>query len=211
LQLDRSHGQSLQDQLLNLGRLSSASDHSANRSISSNDEIKTNDDGMPMSDLIELLFSDCFVLIDETDPNPKRRKIEEVNEALVRLPLSLGYVWPMLIEVAMHRELLQMETCHNRSSHYTHRSVTHLGTRRWWQQVFFFAGVRGDVSYYAPCGRKLRSFQEIDRVTVLSIDYGCQTFALVFGEEKNHQFGPFAFYLQFKSSYRSFSRATRGF
>ncbi len=25
-------------------------------------------------------------------------------------------------------------------------------------------GVRGDVSYYAPCGRKLRSFQEIDRV-----------------------------------------------
>ncbi|CAF0939581.1 unnamed protein product [Adineta steineri] len=24
-------------------------------------------------------------------------------------------------------------------------------------------GVRGDVSYYAPCGRKLRSFQEIDR------------------------------------------------
>ncbi len=27
-------------------------------------------------------------------------------------------------------------------------------------------GVRGDVSYYAPCGRKLRSFQEIDRVKI---------------------------------------------
>ena len=29
-------------------------------------------------------------------------------------------------------------------------------------------GVRGDVSYYAPCGRKLRSFQEIDRVRMSS-------------------------------------------
>lgn len=27
-------------------------------------------------------------------------------------------------------------------------------------------GVRGDVAYYAPDGRKLRSFQEIDRVNI---------------------------------------------
>lgn len=30
------------------------------------------------------------MISDDSDPNPKRRKNEEVNEALVRLPLSRG-------------------------------------------------------------------------------------------------------------------------
>jgi len=64
---------------------------------------------------------------DDSDPNPKRKKTDEVNETLVRIPLNLG--WKRVTIV---------------------RAVTRTG-------------VRGDVSYYAPCGRKLRSFQEIDR------------------------------------------------
>ncbi|CAF0885829.1 unnamed protein product [Rotaria sp. Silwood1] len=64
---------------------------------------------------------------DDSDPNPKRKKPDEVNETLVRIPLSRG--WKRVTIV---------------------RAITRTG-------------VRGDVSYYAPCGRKLRSFQEIDR------------------------------------------------
>jgi hypothetical protein len=29
-------------------------------------------------------------IVDDSDPNPKRRKIEEVNEALVGIPLNRG-------------------------------------------------------------------------------------------------------------------------
>ena len=65
---------------------------------------------------------------DDSDPNPKRKKTDEVNETLVRIPLNRG--WKRVTIV---------------------RAITRTG-------------VRGDVSYYAPCGRKLRSFQEIDRV-----------------------------------------------
>ncbi|CAF3685431.1 unnamed protein product [Rotaria socialis] len=64
---------------------------------------------------------------DDSDPNPKRKKPDEVNETLVRIPLSRGWKRVTII-----------------------RAITRTG-------------VRGDVSYYAPCGRKLRSFQEIDR------------------------------------------------
>ena len=28
--------------------------------------------------------------LDDSDPNPKRKKIDEVNEALVRIPLNIG-------------------------------------------------------------------------------------------------------------------------
>ncbi|CAF0760101.1 unnamed protein product [Didymodactylos carnosus] len=65
---------------------------------------------------------------DDSEANSrKRRKTEDVNEELVRIPLNRS--WKRVTVV---------------------RAITRTG-------------VRGDVCYYAPCGRKLRSFQEIDR------------------------------------------------
>ncbi|CAF1608185.1 unnamed protein product [Adineta ricciae] len=102
---DSNNGNGLRENLLNLSRRSSNNDTPVNHSA---DESRSNDG-------------------DDSDPNPKRRKTDEVNEALVRIPLNRG--WKRVTIV---------------------RAVTRTG-------------VRGDVSYYAPCGRKLRSFQEIDR------------------------------------------------
>ncbi|CAF4171071.1 unnamed protein product [Rotaria socialis] len=47
-------------------------------------------------------------------------------------------------------------------------TLVRIPLNRGWKRVTIVraitrTGVRGDVSYYAPCGRKLRSFQEIDR------------------------------------------------
>ncbi|CAF2096983.1 unnamed protein product [Rotaria magnacalcarata] len=47
-------------------------------------------------------------------------------------------------------------------------TLIRIPLNRGWKRVTIVraitrTGVRGDVSYYAPCGRKLRSFQEIDR------------------------------------------------
>ncbi|CAF3377823.1 unnamed protein product [Rotaria sp. Silwood1] len=109
---DPSNTNDLRENLLNLSRRSSINETPSNRQtplIQSTDESRSNDDG------------------NDSDPNPKRRKGEEVNETLVRIPLNRG--WKRVTIV---------------------RAITRTG-------------VRGDVSYYAPCGRKLRSFQEIDR------------------------------------------------
>ncbi|UJR35819.1 hypothetical protein I4U23_028566 [Adineta vaga] len=100
-----NNGNGLRENFSNLSRRSSNNDTPLNQSA---DESRSNDD-------------------DDSDPNPKRKKTDEVNEALVRIPLSRG--WKRVTIV---------------------RAITRTG-------------VRGDVSYYAPCGRKLRSFQEIDR------------------------------------------------
>ncbi|UJR10202.1 hypothetical protein I4U23_014417 [Adineta vaga] len=47
-------------------------------------------------------------------------------------------------------------------------ALVRIPLNRGWKRITIVraitrTGVRGDVSYYAPCGRKLRSFQEIDR------------------------------------------------
>ncbi len=66
-----------------------------------------------------------------------------MNETLVRIPLNRGYVEENFFEFSIVALRWKRVTIV--------RAITRTG-------------VRGDVSYYAPCGRKLRSFQEIDRV-----------------------------------------------
>jgi hypothetical protein len=71
---------------LNLSRRSSANDTPL---IQSADESRSNDDGKTIK---SLLFVSCMKIniSDDSDPNPKRRKTEEVNEALVGIPLHRG-------------------------------------------------------------------------------------------------------------------------
>ena len=115
-----------------------------------------------------------------------------MNETLVRIPLNTGSV---------------------RSS--SRPFLAHLRPCRWKRVTIIRAitktGVRGDVSYFAPCGRKLRSFQEIDRVkTFLSFALRPTSFSSVFSQEETEQSRSSEFYLQFESSHRTFSSAERG-
>ncbi|CAF2792120.1 unnamed protein product [Rotaria sp. Silwood2] len=91
------------------------------------DDSRSNDDGRIKANIHFSVNLKEKILLDDSDPNPKRKKPDEVNETLVRIPLNRGWKRVTII-----------------------RAITRTG-------------VRGDVSYYAPCGRKLRSFQEIDR------------------------------------------------
>jgi hypothetical protein len=56
--------------------------------IQSADESRSNDDGKIMKSF-SFYLNNYFS--DDSDPNPKRRKTEEVNEALVGIPLHRGY------------------------------------------------------------------------------------------------------------------------
>ena len=53
---------------------------------------------------------------DESDPNAKRRKTEEVNETLVRIPLNTGSVDPRFVRLHFLSSSLQMETRDDHSS-----------------------------------------------------------------------------------------------
>jgi hypothetical protein len=100
LQTDSINGNGKRDTLLNLSRQSSLSDLSSHRQTTLMpiiDESKLNDDGKQTirSQLKYKQLSIAFLSVgclDESDPNSsKRRKIDEVNETLVRLPLNIGY------------------------------------------------------------------------------------------------------------------------
>ena len=45
---------------------------------------------MVTNDLSRSIDGSSFDLLDDSDANPKRRKSDEVNEKLVRMPLELG-------------------------------------------------------------------------------------------------------------------------
>ena len=66
------------------------------------------------------------------------------DEASIKLPLRLGW----------RRETVVKEIIGSGSS----SSGSGSGS----------GGVRGDVIYYAPCGKKLRNFQEIERVSAFT-------------------------------------------
>ena len=57
--------------------------------IQSADESRSNDDGKSSERKFDR-YATNIVLSDDSDPNPKRRKTEEVNEALVGIPLARG-------------------------------------------------------------------------------------------------------------------------
>jgi hypothetical protein len=82
----------------------------------------------------------------------------------------------MILIQIQNEEKLKKWMKHSLESHYVAGKISFspwstidwLNSFRWKRVTIIRAitrtGVRGDVSYYAPCGRKLRSFQEIDRV-----------------------------------------------
>jgi hypothetical protein len=51
------------------------------------DESRSNDDGKMIKYILFYFKQD---ISDDSDPNPKRRKTEEVNETLVGIPLRRG-------------------------------------------------------------------------------------------------------------------------
>jgi hypothetical protein len=46
---------------------------------------------MMVNEILILLFLIKNHSLDDSDPNPKRKKTDEVNETLVRIPLNRGY------------------------------------------------------------------------------------------------------------------------
>jgi hypothetical protein len=73
---------------LRLSRRSSTNDTSV---IQSADESKSNDDGKKINvSLTDMRAIHPIILLDDSDPNPKRKKTDDVNETLVRIPLNLG-------------------------------------------------------------------------------------------------------------------------
>jgi hypothetical protein len=71
---------------LNLSRRSSVNDTPL---IQSADESRSNDDGKVLN-YFDSFIDSKILFLDDSDPNPKRRKTEEVNETLVRIPLNRG-------------------------------------------------------------------------------------------------------------------------
>ncbi len=49
------------------------------------------DQMMMVNEILILLFLIKNHSLDDSDPNPKRKKTDEVNETLVRIPLNRGY------------------------------------------------------------------------------------------------------------------------
>ncbi len=98
---------------MNLSRRSSANDTSL---IQSADESRSNDDGEMLMKTFDLSGKRFF--LDDSDPNPKRRKTEEVNETLVGIPLNRGYE-RLISFLTKSIDFIQMETCDDRPCSYS--------------------------------------------------------------------------------------------
>jgi len=64
------------------------------------DDSRSNDEGKNLFILFHVKLKKRAFL-DDSDPNPKRKKTDEVNETLVRIPLNRGYVGENFFEFSI--------------------------------------------------------------------------------------------------------------